>query len=83
MILADVKFQIRQEDREAMNAANEFRPCPFTSVAMCAPCAAHERSPARKLSSPYAKLASDLDSNLLMALQQTAAFEQTILGARN
>jgi hypothetical protein len=72
MILADEKFAIEGEDAVRMRAATQYRPCPFTSVFMCASCAANDRSPARTLSRRYATLARDLDSNLFAALEQTA-----------
>ena len=70
MILTDAEFPIREEDTESMRAAEDLRPCPFTSVFMCAACAAGERSPARILSSRFAKLARDLDPTLFAALDE-------------
>src|SRR5262249_26772765 len=73
-ILSDnVKFRLSDEE-EAQIRSLDSRPCLFTSVDMCAACAANDRSPARVLSRQYAKLAKDLDPTLFATLEQAATF---------
>lgn len=78
IVLDDVKIHLSDEEEAQMKSAQDGRPCPFTSVYMCAACAASDRSPAQLLSRQYAKLARDLDSELFAALELAARFEESI-----
>jgi hypothetical protein len=64
IIMEDVKFQLDGELENRMKEALQYRPCRFTSVHMCALCAANDRTPAKMLSKQYAQLALKLDTAL-------------------
>jgi hypothetical protein len=73
IFLADTKVAIEGDDAARAEEAMELRrACPFTSVFMCASCAANERSPANRLSAQYTKLAKDLDLALFRTLEKSA-----------
>lgn len=56
------------DERDRLEAAMAVTPCPFTSINMCAACAAGEDTPAKTLSRRYRELAAEIDQGLARAL---------------
>ena len=65
-------------DRRRLEEAMAVTPCPFTSIDMCAACAADPEGPARRLSGRYAALAASIDAGLALSLRMRA--DRGVLG---